>query len=117
RARLTSRSAVAGCSNKSSEAPSCASARPARSHGAHRSELPTRGRPGADEHRLCTRLPESLQKVPADPAPLVSWQHVGVTNEIDVAQRLQAHDPLQRSVLAITPECHATCNLPVQFID
>jgi hypothetical protein len=52
----------------------------------------------------------------ANAAPLAARQDISVTNEIDVAHRLEAHHACQPAVLLITPEHDTGGDLAIELV-
>jgi hypothetical protein len=77
-------------------------------------DRPLGGGPRADEHAALRRAHDVLEQRPADAAALVAGDHVGVADEVDVADGLDAHDPEQRAVVLIGPERHAGRDLALE---
>src|SRR5689334_19056885 len=62
------------------------------------------------------RLPQMAKESPANAAPLATRQDVSVTNEIDIANRLNTHHAYKAAVFFIAPEHHAGLDLAVELV-
>src|SRR5216684_6219337 len=66
-------------------------------------DRPLRGVPGADQHRSRARAPQMPNQRAANATPLAARQDVSVTNEIDVAHRLEPNHAYERAILLTAP--------------
>src|SRR3954447_11683617 len=78
-------------------------------------DRPAGGGPRPDEHRLGGRGAQVLQQGAPDAAALAAGAHVGVADQDDVADGLDAHDAGELAARLVAPEPHAGGDLAVEL--
>src|SRR5262249_13863224 len=81
-----------------------------------KADCPICGFPSANQDAPPAQLPQMLEQSTAHTAPLAAWQDVSMTNEIDIAHRLDAHHPGQPPVLLIAPEGDTGSDLAIKLV-
>src|ERR1700704_743184 len=71
--------------------------------------------PGADQHGSIAQTAQVLDQLAADPSTLIACYDIGVTDQVYITHRLDAHDPDQLAIRLISPEHNPGTDLTVEL--